>query len=69
MRLPNRPGSLSRRRRSGRGTYLALQAAGKHIPHEVKIVGFDDQQLASSLNPPLTTGRRPNKRVSWPLAN
>ena len=33
----------------------ALVAAGRSVPGEVAIVGFDDQPAASMTNPPLTT--------------
>jgi DNA-binding LacI/PurR family transcriptional regulator len=45
------------------GAYSALQRAGKRIPEDVSIVGFDDQRLASVLRPPLTTVRAPTEQV------
>ncbi len=45
------------------GAFMALQAAGKRIPEDVAVVGFDDQRLASILNPPLTTVRAPTEEV------
>ena len=37
------------------GAMRALGEAGKRVPHDVKIVGFDDIPAASMANPPLTT--------------
>jgi DNA-binding LacI/PurR family transcriptional regulator len=37
------------------GALQALRAAGKQVPEDVAVVGFDDQRLAAVLNPPLTT--------------
>ena len=37
------------------GAMRALAEAGKRVPHDVKVVGFDDIPAASLTNPPLTT--------------
>jgi DNA-binding LacI/PurR family transcriptional regulator len=39
------------------GAMKALQEAGKHIPHDVSLIGFDDIALVGHLNPALTTIR------------
>ena len=53
------------------GVLAALQAAGKRVPQEVSVVGFDDQRLSAFLNPPLTTVRAPTEEVgrtaAWQL--
>jgi LacI family transcriptional regulator len=41
------------------GAIDALRAAGKRIPLDISIVGFDDIPLAAFLEPPLTTVRLP----------
>lgn len=41
------------------GTFRAVRKAGKQIPKDVSIVGFDDIQLASVVNPTLTTIAQP----------
>lgn len=39
------------------GVMRALQEAGRRIPDDVSIVGFDDTTIAAFLSPPLTTVR------------
>jgi len=41
------------------GVIQALQQAGKNVPQDVAVVGFDDVHLAHYLMPPLTTVRTP----------
>jgi LacI family transcriptional regulator len=42
------------------GAYLALSEAGLRIPHDMSVVGYDDQMdLASRMHPPLSTVRLP----------
>ncbi len=41
----------------------ALQAAGKRVPEDIAVVGFDDIHLAHYLAPPLTTVRTPVEQV------
>ena len=36
-----------------------LQEAGRHVPEDVSVVGFDDQPIARTAKPPLTTVRQP----------
>jgi DNA-binding LacI/PurR family transcriptional regulator len=40
----------------------ALTAAGRAVPREVALVGFDDTTLAAQTNPPLSTVRQPIQR-------
>lgn len=46
------------------GAIGTLKKAGKRIPEDVAIVGFDDSGLASTLEPPLTTMRQPFEQIS-----
>lgn len=39
------------------GVLKALQEAGKHVPDDVSVIGFDDIALVGHLIPPLTTVR------------
>jgi LacI family transcriptional regulator, galactose operon repressor len=41
------------------GAIGALREAGKRIPADVSVVGFDDIPLAAYFDPPLTTVRLP----------
>lgn len=45
------------------GALAALKEAGKRVPEEVAVVGFDDQRLSAYLTPPLTTVRAPTDAV------
>jgi DNA-binding LacI/PurR family transcriptional regulator len=45
------------------GVLSALQEGGKRVPHEVAVVGFDDQRFSTFLTPPLTTVLAPTEEV------
>lgn len=45
------------------GVLSALQRAGRLIPDDVAVVGFDDVPVARFLSPPLTTVRAPTEQV------
>jgi DNA-binding LacI/PurR family transcriptional regulator len=46
------------------GALSALAAAGRRVPDDVAVGGFDDSGLAATLHPPLTTMRQPFERIS-----
>lgn len=48
---------------SALGVLTALQAAGRHVPDDVAVVGFDDVPFAPFLAPALTTVRAPIEQV------
>ncbi|WP_062079270.1 LacI family DNA-binding transcriptional regulator [Demequina globuliformis] len=50
--------------RMAAGAILALQQAGKTVPGDVAVVGFDDSGLAASFDPPLTTMHQPFDEIS-----
>ncbi len=41
------------------GALRVLQAAGRSVPVDVSLVGFDDVAIATASNAPLTTVRQP----------
>lgn len=45
------------------GAMRALREAGKRVPDEVALVGFDDLPQAATSDPPLTTIRQPIQRT------
>jgi DNA-binding LacI/PurR family transcriptional regulator len=45
------------------GVYRALKQAGRLIPDDVAVVGFDDVEFARFISPPLTTVRAPIEEV------
>jgi LacI family transcriptional regulator, galactose operon repressor len=45
------------------GVLDALQRAGKQVPRDLAVVGFDDVSISRYLNPPLTTVRSPIEQV------
>ena len=48
----------------GRGRPAVLREAGRTVPGDVAVGGFDDSGLAATLDPPLTTMRQPFERIS-----
>jgi DNA-binding LacI/PurR family transcriptional regulator len=51
------------------GALRALRSAGLRVPRDVSVVGFDDIEMASWTDPPLTTIRQPTARMGrWAVA-
>jgi LacI family transcriptional regulator len=50
--------------RMAMGAYDAVKARGLSIPGDISIVGFDDEEIASYLVPPLTTVVLPHDEMA-----
>ncbi|WP_129843355.1 LacI family DNA-binding transcriptional regulator [Streptomyces sp. RFCAC02] len=48
---------------SATGALYALRSAGRSVPDDVAVIGFDDIPLASYTEPPLTTVRQPMRAM------
>ena len=46
------------------GALASLRSAGRVVPEDVAVVGFDDSGLAATLDPPLTSVHQPLDRIS-----
>ena len=46
------------------GALVTLAAAGRRVPDDVAVGGFDDSGLAATLQPPLTTMHQPLERIA-----
>ena len=51
------------------GAIRVLQAAGRRVPTDVSVVGFDDVLIASTSDPPLTTVRQPLEEMGRAAAD
>jgi DNA-binding LacI/PurR family transcriptional regulator len=50
------------------GALKALTEAGRRVPEDVAVVGYDDDPMAASLQPPLTSVRQPIERMGREMA-
>jgi len=50
------------------GAILALREAGRRVPKDVSVLGFDDVLAASTNNPPLTTIHQPLRAMGQAAA-
>lgn len=50
------------------GALRALHEAGKRVPDDVAVVGFDDAPIARQANPPLTTVHQPVEEMGRQMA-
>jgi DNA-binding LacI/PurR family transcriptional regulator len=50
------------------GALKTLRAAGRRVPDDVAVVGFDDIALAQYTDPPLTTVRQPILEIGRQMA-
>ena len=64
LRLPAPPTAIfALNDRMAIGAIRAIQAAGRRVPEDMAVVGFDDIPSAADFNPALTTVRQPSKEV------
>ncbi|RYJ22332.1 LacI-family transcriptional regulatory protein [Streptomyces sp. L-9-10] len=50
------------------GARQTLRAAGRRIPEDVALVGFDDSEIARHMDPPLTSVRQPIEEMGRAMA-
>jgi LacI family transcriptional regulator len=50
------------------GAYSALHEAGLSVPHDVSVVGFDNDKYAPTATPPLTTVNQSTERMGAKMA-
>jgi DNA-binding LacI/PurR family transcriptional regulator len=50
------------------GALRALRAAGRQVPQDVAVVGFDDLPIARTTEPPLTTVHQPVRALGQEMA-
>jgi DNA-binding LacI/PurR family transcriptional regulator len=50
------------------GALRALRAAGRRVPEDVAVIGFDDIEMASYTDPPLSTVRQPIVEIGRQIA-
>lgn len=51
------------------GALMELRRAGRRVPEDVAVGGFDDSRIARESDPPLTTVRQPLERVSQEMVD
>ena len=50
------------------GALRTLHEAGRRVPDDVAVIGFDDIEMARYTEPPLTTVRQPIQQIGRELA-
>ncbi len=50
------------------GALRALREAGRRVPDDVAVIGFDDIEMARYTEPPLTTVRQPIQQIGREMA-
>jgi len=50
------------------GALQALRRAGRHVPQDVAVVGYDDSAIAESTEPPLSSVRQPIEEMGREMA-
>lgn len=70
LRQPNPPTAIfCYNDRMAIGCYDAARELGLRVPEDISIVGFDDEDLAANMNPPLSTMILPHDEMArWAVA-
>ncbi|POX48094.1 LacI family transcriptional regulator [Streptomyces sp. Ru71] len=66
-RHPEVDGVLAASDTTAAGALAALRAAGRRVPEDVAVIGFDDFALATGTEPQLTTVRQPLEEIGRTL--
>ncbi len=66
-RTPNLDGVFAASDQLASGALAALRRAGRRVPDDVAVGGFDDTSVAATTDPPLTTVRQPLDQVAKEL--
>ncbi|MBW8761995.1 MAG: LacI family DNA-binding transcriptional regulator [Microbacterium sp.] len=69
QRAPDLDGIFASSDLMAAGALRVLQAAGRRVPTDVSVVGFDDILIASTSDPPLTTVRQPLEEMGRAAAD
>jgi LacI family transcriptional regulator len=65
LALPDRPTAIfCQNDRMAIGAYEAIKEAGLHIPDDVSVVGYDDEEISRHLFPQLTTVVLPHRAMA-----
>ena len=69
LKLANRPTAIfCQNDRMAIGCYEALKEAGLHIPEDMSVVGYDDEEISRHLKPRLTTSVLPHRAMGqWAI--
>lgn len=69
LALPDRPTAIfCQNDRTAIGCYEALKEAGLSIPEDMSVIGYDDEEIARHMHPPLTSSVLPHRAMGmWAI--
>jgi DNA-binding LacI/PurR family transcriptional regulator len=50
------------------GALMALREAGRRVPADVAVIGYEDSPIAATILPPLSSIRQPNEEMGREMA-